>query len=154
MKFYQLVLVFLLINFGGLYVGNILMNNGPMSDWYTSLNQAPWTPPGWVFGFAWTTIMVCFSIYLAYLFEWQNSTFLWLLYGLQVLLNVSWNYVFFNQHMTIFGLVVIVSLLIVILYYFLTFRAESLHKARFLLLPYIIWLSIAISLNLYVVIHN
>lgn len=154
MKFFQLIILFLIINFGGLYIGNLLMNNGPMSEWYISLNQAPWTPPGWVFGAAWTTIMVCFSIYLACLFDWQNSRFLWLLYAFQVLLNVSWNYIFFNQHMTIFGLVVIVSLLIVILYYFLTFRAESLQKIRFLLLPYIIWLFIAISLNLYVVIHN
>ena len=154
MKFYQLIILFLIINFGGLYIGNLLMNNGPMSEWYISLNQAPWTPPGWVFGVAWTSIMICFSVYLAYLFNWQNSKFLWLLYGLQVLLNVSWNYVFFNQHMTVFGLVVIVSLLIVILYYFLTFRAESLQKTRFLLLPYIIWLCIAISLNLYIVIHN
>ncbi|PTM09233.1 MAG: TspO protein [Bacteroidetes bacterium] len=154
MKFYQLITLFLIINFGGLYIGNLFMNNGPMSEWYISLNQAPWTPPGWVFGVAWTSIMICFSVYLAYLFNWQNSKFLWLLYGLQVLLNVSWNYVFFNQHMTVFGLVVIVSLLIVILYYFLTFRAESLQKTRFLLLPYIIWLCIAISLNLYIVIHN
>ena len=154
MKFYQRIIPFLIINFGGLYVGNLLLHNGPMSEWYIGLNQAPWTPPGWVFGVAWTTIMVCFSIYLAYLFDWQNSKFLWLLFAFQVLLNVSWNYVFFNQHMTVFGLVVIVSLLIVILYYFLTFRAESLQKIRFLLLPYIIWLCIAISLNLYVVIHN
>jgi len=154
MKFYQLIILFLIINFGSLYVGNILMNNGPMSEWYVGLNQAPWTPPGWVFGVAWTSIMVCFSIYLAYLFDWQNSKFLWLFYAFQVLLNVSWNYVFFNKHMTIFGLVVIVSLLIVILYYFLTFRVECLQKMRFLLLPYIIWLCIAISLNKYVVIHN
>lgn len=154
MKFFKLIILFLVINFGGLYLGSLLMNNGPMSDWYINLNQAPWTPAGWVFGVAWTAIMVCFSIYLAYIFDWQNSKFLWLLYGFQLLLNVSWNYIFFNQHMTAFGLVVIVSLLIVILYYFLTFRAEALHKMRFLLLPYIIWLCIAISLNLYVVIHN
>ena len=154
MKNFQLIFLLLIINFGGLYIGSLLMNNGPISDWYMSLNQAPWTPPGWVFGFAWTVIMVCFSIYLAYLFSWQNSKFLWLFYAFQVLLNVSWNYIFFNQHMTNFGLVVIVSLLIVILYYFLTFRAESLQKLRFLLLPYISWLCIAISLNLYVVIHN
>lgn len=154
MKLYQLIIVFLIINFGGLYIGNLLMNNGPMSEWYINLNQAPWTPPGWVFGFAWTTIMVCFSIYLAYLFKWENSRFLWILYGFQVLLNVSWNYVFFNQHMTIFGLIVIVLLMVVILYYFLTFRADFLQKTRFLLLPYLIWLCIAISLNLYVVIHN
>ena len=154
MSFYQFIILFLIINFGGLYIGNLLMSNGPMSDWYISLNKAPWTPPGWVFGVAWTTIMICFSIYLAYLFDWQNSNALWLLFAFQVALNVSWNYVFFSQHMTIFGLVVIVSLLIVILYYFLTFRVESLQSIRFLLLPYIIWLCIAISLNLYVAIHN
>jgi len=154
MKYYQFFILFLIINFGGLYIGNLLMNNGPMSEWYLSQKLAPWTPPGWVFGVTWTTIMICFSIYLAYLFDWQNSKLLWLLYTLQVLLNVSWNYVFFNQHMTILGLVVIVSLLIVIMYYFLTFRAESLQNMRLLLLPYIIWLCIAISLNLYVVIHN
>ena len=105
MKFYQFVILFLIINFGGLYIGNLLMNNGPMSEWYINLNQAPWTPPGWVFGVAWTTIMICLSIYLAYLFDWQKSKLLWLLYAFQVLLNVSWNYVFFNQHMAIFGLV-------------------------------------------------
>ena len=154
LKFYQYVILFLIINFGGLYIGNLLMNNGSLSVWYDNLNQAPWTPPGWIFGVAWTTIMICFSVYLAYLFDWKNSKFLWLLYAFQVVLNVSWNYIFFNQHMTIFGLIVIVSLLVVILYYFLTFRAEALNKARFLLLPYIIWLCIAISLNLYIVIHN
>ena len=45
------------------------MNNGPQTDWYSNLNKAPWTPPGWVFGFAWTTIMLCFSIYLIALFQ-------------------------------------------------------------------------------------
>ena len=60
--------IFLAINFGGLAFGSWLMNNGPTSDWYSNLNKAPWTPPGWVFGVAWTTIMICFSIYLAKLF--------------------------------------------------------------------------------------
>lgn len=39
------------------------------NDWYTSLNKAPWTPPGWVFGFAWTTIMILYSIYLSRVFK-------------------------------------------------------------------------------------
>ena len=69
MKFYIRVAIFLIINFGALGIGSILMDNGPQSSWYTNLNQAPWTPPGWVFGFAWTTIMFCFSIYMAKLLE-------------------------------------------------------------------------------------
>ena len=44
------------------------MANGPQTEWYLNLNKAHWTPPGWVFGAAWTTIMICFSIYLSYLF--------------------------------------------------------------------------------------
>jgi len=154
MKLSIFTLLFLIINFGALYFGSLLMNNGPMTEWYTNLNQAPWTPPGWVFGFAWTTIMILFSFYLAYLFKWNNSTSIWLLYALQVLLNVSWNYIFFNQHMIIFGLVIIVLLLVLIIYFFLTFRTDAMQIKRFLLLPYIIWLCIATSLNLYIVVHN
>ena len=67
MKQAKLTVLFLLINFGGLAFGSWLMNNGPMTDWYADLNKAPWSPPGWVFGFAWTTIMVCFSFYLGIL---------------------------------------------------------------------------------------
>ena len=52
--------LFLLLNFGALAIGSYFMNNGPQSNWYLTLNKAPWTPPGWVFGVAWTTIMICF----------------------------------------------------------------------------------------------
>ncbi len=62
MKQLKLTILFLVANFGGLAIGSWLMNNGPISDWYTNLNQAPWTPPGAVFGIAWTFIMNCFSI--------------------------------------------------------------------------------------------
>ena len=61
MKLTKLIIFFIIINFGGLAIGSWLMNNGPLSIWYTSLNQAPWTPEGWVFGAAWTTIMFCFQ---------------------------------------------------------------------------------------------
>ncbi len=152
MKF-KLLIIFLVINFGGLYIGNLLMNNGPMSDWYLNLNKAPWTPPGWVFGAAWTLIMICFSICLANVFSLKSSTNLIIIYCVQVLLNVTWNYVFFNQHLTIVALFIITFLLIVVLYFFVNIKPKP-NLLKYLLLPYIIWLSIAISLNLYVVIHN
>ena len=124
-----------------------------MSEWYMSLNQAPWTPPGWVFGAAWTTIMICFSIYLVGFFlEKYNSKKL-VLYTIQVLLNVSWNYIFFNQHQVTFALVVILSLTAVMFYFFFTYKKEQ-KKKSYLLLPYILWLCIANSLNLYIFIHN
>lgn len=61
--------LFLLFNFGALAVGGIYTASGVTSDWYNQLNKAPWTPPGWVFGAAWTLIMVCLAVYMAYLYN-------------------------------------------------------------------------------------
>lgn len=147
-------ILFLVINFGGLALGSWLMNDGPNTLWYQNLNKAPWTPPGWVFGVAWTLIMLCFSWYLAELFKERMSRVLWTVYGLQVVLNVIWNWIFFNQHLVVLGLLVISLLFVVILYFFITFRSDRLKYAKYLLLPYLVWLCIAISLNAYVVFNN
>ncbi|MFY0631436.1 MAG: tryptophan-rich sensory protein [Flavobacteriaceae bacterium] len=147
------LVLFLLINFGGLALGTWLMENGPMDQWYLTLNKAPWTPPGWVFGAAWTSIMICFSIYLVGLFSEKYSSKKLVLYVIQVILNVSWNYIFFNQHQVAFGLVVLLLLTSLIFYLFFTYKEEQKRKS-YLLLPYLIWLCVANSLNLYVLIHN
>jgi tryptophan-rich sensory protein len=147
------LILFLVINFGGLAIGAWLMNDGPQSSWYANLNKAPWTPPGWVFGAAWTTIMILFSIYLAYLFTKSYTDKKLSLYIIQVVLNVSWNYIFFNQHQVLLAQVVITLLTALIFYFFFTFFKEQKSKS-YLLLPYMIWLCIATSLNLYVLVNN
>ncbi|WP_299126312.1 TspO/MBR family protein [uncultured Winogradskyella sp.] len=154
MKKIYLLILFLVINFGGLAIGSYLMNDGPTSVWYTSLNQAPWTPPGWVFGVAWTLIMICFSIYLTYLFTYRTSKFIIIIYSIALFLNVSWNYIFFNQNLVNIALFTIIALTLVILYFFISFGDEKLSKMKYLLLPYIIWLCIATSLNGYIAFNN
>jgi benzodiazapine receptor len=129
------------------------MNNGPMTDWYTNLNQASWTPPGWVFGVAWTSIMICFSLYLGKLFTKDYRSKLIFVFLVQFILNVSWNYIFFNQRLVLFGLITIVLLTSLIFYYFFKLSKNTSYY-KFLLLPYMIWLCIATSLNLYILIHN
>ena len=129
------------------------MNNGPQTSWYINLNKAPWTPPGWAFGAAWTLIMICFSIYLAHLFIKVDSTKLKLAFALQVVLNVSWNYVFFNQHLVAFGLVIISALTIVLFTFFFS-NFKSIKTKSYLILPYMIWLLIATSLNAFILFNN
>ena len=153
MKAFKTFLVFLIINFGALGVGGWLMNNGPQTLWYLDLNKAPWTPPGWVFGAAWTSIMLCFSIYMTVLYLSQNTTKLKILFIIQVVLNVIWNYIFFNQHLISIGLMVISLLTLLILYFLIEYR-NQLKAKSILILPYFIWLCIATSLNLYVVLYN
>ena len=61
------IVLFLVLNFTALAIGGLFTGNGVSSMWYQDLNKAPWTPPGWVFGVAWTFIMIFFAVYMAYL---------------------------------------------------------------------------------------
>ena len=153
MKVFKIFLVFLTLNFGALAIGSFLMNNGPRTEWYSSLNQAPWTPEGWVFGVAWFTIMFCFSIYMAYLYFKMPTTKVKILFLLQFVFNVIWNFIFFNQHLVALGLIVIISLTIVIAIFLFDFKNE-LKAKTLLILPYFIWLCIATSLNAYILFNN
>lgn len=153
MKLLPLILIFLTINFGALGIGTWLMDNGPTSPWYTNLNQAPWTPAGWVFGVAWSTIMVCFSVFMAYLVKQQSTQKVLLLFALQFILNVSWNYIFFNQHLVSVGLLVITLLTGVVTVFTFQFKSD-MQKKTLLVLPYLIWLLIATSLNGYILLYN
>lgn len=153
MKIIKWLIPFLFINFGGLALGSWLMNNGPRTEWYLNLNKAPWTPPGWVFGISWSFIMICFSLYLAYLFTKTPSNKAKIAFSIQLFLNVIWNYLFFNLHEIEIGLVCIVLLSSVVFYFFFGFK-QHLEKIKFLLLPYIVWLLIATSLNAYILFNN
>lgn len=147
--------IFLLANYSALAIGSYLMQNGPNSIWYLQLNKAPWTPAGWVFGAAWFTIMLLFSFYmtkLSFQVELLDRKLL-ILFTVQWILNVSWNFVFFNRQEILPGLIVIVALWLLIGY----FTFEYLSKLRFhtlLILPYLIWMTVATSLNAYIYLKN
>ena len=150
---YRLI-IFFVLNFGALALGGLFTGKGASSDWYAGLAQAPWTPPGWVFGAAWTTIMVCFSIYMAY--AWtsvENKPLLLGLYITQLILNISWNPIFFYYHNVLAGLLVI-SLLTVIVGFFLFYYWSDLRLKSALIIPYFVWLMIATSLNGFIWFRN
>jgi len=144
----------LLINFGALAIGGLAAREGVDSDWYYNLNKAPWTPPGWVFGFTWSFIMICLSIYMAMAYECvQKNKPLLIIFGIQWILNVIWNPMFFHFHSTVTGLIIISSLTLIVCLIAYQYRNE-MKKFTLLLAPYILWLFIATSLNAYIVLNN
>ena len=153
MKYTLTFLGFLAINLGALFLGTLLMNDGPTSSWYFDLEKAPWTPAGWVFGAAWTCVMVFFSVFISYLHQNLESRKLWFLFGIQFILNVSWNYIFMNKHLIDLGLLNITLLTFLMFYFFMAFK-DLIGYMRFFVLPYCVWLLLASSLNLYVVLYN
>lgn len=151
---YIRLIVFFVLNFGALAIGGIFTKSGVPSDWYQELNKAPWTPPGWVFGTAWTLIMVFFSFYMAYLYDaMENKKIVISLFALQWVLNVIWNPVFFKYHQLFLALLVITSLTILVVYFLVAYRSLLGYK-MLLVLPYAVWLLIATSLNAYAFLKN
>lgn len=147
------LILFFVLNFSALGIGSWLMNSGPTSEWYIGLEKAPWTPPGWVFGAAWTTVMICFSIYMSKLIMVASSVFVWVLYFVQWSLNVSWNWFFFNLHELFIGQIILTALTFVIWLFIYRYRKDVLYF-NFLIVPYFLWLLIANSLNFYVLYSN
>lgn len=148
------VLLFLVLNFTALGIGSYFTGPGTSSEWYNSLNQAPWTPPGWVFGAAWTTIMICFAFFMAYAWEnTQQRNTLIALFAVQWVLNIIWNPLFFHFKAVSIALVSITALTILVGYFLFAYWPNLKAKAL-LVAPYFIWLLIATSLNAYIVFKN
>ena len=140
--------LFLIVHFAALGLGSVLMGTGPMGNWYQDLNKAPWTPPGWVFGAAWTLIMIFLSIAMAKLLgKTSRRSHVMSIWGVHLVLNVLWNPLFFNWHLLGIALIEILMLLALVIY-------RLLGPKSLLIAPYFIWLGIATSLNWYILVKN
>lgn len=155
MKTALMFIIFLALNFASLALGSYFMDNGPSSAWYANLNKAPWTPPGWVFGVAWSTIMLAFALYMTRILSLHHTS--WspalLTYIAILALCVLWNAAFFGAQRTTLGLVILGALFVVVLI-FSAFNHPNMGLWSAFMLPFILWLGIAVSLNAYTVLHN
>lgn len=148
------IILFLILNFAALGIGGFFTGDGVVSEWYMTMNKAPWTPLGWVFGAAWTTIMICFSVYMAHLWtKVGNKNLIIGLYATQWILNTAWNPTFFYFKQVGLGLVVIVLLTLLVSYFLFRFW-KTMRWYSVLILPYFVWMLIATSLNAYAFLYN
>lgn len=138
------------------YLGSIV-TLPQISTWYSTLSKPWWSPPNWLFGPIWTTLYVLMGI--ALFLVWREGIhrkdvrFAILIFGVQLALSLIWSVVFFSLH-ALFGSFVIVMLLwLAILANIIAFLIIS-KWAGLLLVPYIIWVSIASYLNYSVYLLN
>ncbi|MBS9778529.1 MAG: tryptophan-rich sensory protein [Gammaproteobacteria bacterium] len=144
-KLYSFIL-FLLVNAACLFLSNIFMGDGPTSDWYYSLERAPWTPPSWAFGVAWSFIMICFAAYMALMPHKRAYDYAY--YCMVLSFCALWNYAFFNHNLVFAGFVVLCVLTMSVL--FMTWQNVSRQRGgSWLMLPFCVWTIIATSLNAY-----
>lgn len=150
---YRLI-IFLILNFASIGLGRFLGGEGPKSDWYANIHTAPWTPPGLVVGLSWTVTLICFSIYLAYLWPLVGNRNLFIgILVLHYILAIIWNPIFFNYQQILGGLLVITALTAVV-GFFIYYYWPKMEFKSLIILPYFLWLILATSLNAYVLVKN
>jgi len=125
--------------------------------WYALLQKPSFNPPAWVFAPVWTVLYVLIA-YGAYRVWWHRDdsgefTTATLLYFIQLLFNFVWPIVFFGMHQLFWALIVILALVLCIILNMVWFSRFS-RTGTWLLLPYLLWVSFASVLNLYIYLLN
>ena len=119
---------------------------------YDKLNQPALAPPSILFSIVWTILYILMGIstYLILESKGQNKEKALILYGVQLILNASWTYFFFNLNWFLFSFILVIIILILLIY-----MIKEFHKinplAAYLQLPYVLWLIFAaiLSYNVY-----
>lgn len=121
-------------------------------DWYPTLPRAPWSPPTWAFGPAWTLLYALIGASLARSASVDGGPgprIPWA-HALQMALNLAWTPVFFGLRAPGAALATMVALLGAIAWELAeAWRLDSLAGA--LLVPYAAWVAYAMTLNAYIV---
>lgn len=145
-----MLLLFVLICLMTGFIGKIFTDFG-VHDWYPTLEKPFWTPPNWLFGPVWTALylMMAISLWLVWDVQNQKNTHQstpYLIFGLQLFCNFLWSYLFFTLKNPLLGLIDL-SLLVFLVVINIKVFSHFSKKAALLLIPYLIWIGYAWSLN-------
>ncbi len=136
--------------------GSTIWTINSIPTWYASLNKPWWTPPNAAFGPVWTILYILMGI--ALFLVWRTPRDRTrdvgiILFAAQLAVNVIWTFAFFGLQNTLYGVLAIIPLWLLIaatIYQF--FKVD--RWASYLLVPYIVWVTIATALNVSVYLLN
>ena len=149
-------LLFLIIVCEGVGFLGTIFTIPSIQGWYMTLQKAPFNPPPWVFGPIWTTLyfLMALSLFLVLQKKLKKQrSFLMILFSIQLALNFFWSVIFFGLHLPLAAFIEIIFLWISIALLIIDFWKFS-KLAAILLIPYLCWVSVASTLNLFVVLLN
>lgn len=133
---------------------------GALSGWITRdsmeafqlLNKPPLSPPGWLFPVVWTVLYIMMgaaSWLIAVSGPGENRKECLTLYGAQLTVNFFWPVFFFRCQWYFFSFLWLLLLWCLVLAALRCFSQIN-KKAGYLMLPYLIWVTFAGYLNLFI----
>ena len=129
-------------------LGSMASTTAGTDSWYLLLNKSKLNPPRYVFGIVWPILYVLMMVSAFLAHRRIFSIFI-----IQLFFNAAWSWLFFRFQMPLIALLDI-YLLIAINIFILNLMYKENKLAFFLFIPYVIWISFASYLNLFIVINN
>ncbi len=120
---------------------------------YQNLIKPMFSPSKIVFPIVWSILYVLIGISY-YLYKRKNYYSVTdIIYYLQLFFNFLWSFLFFNLDFKFFSIIWLVILILLVIILFIRYLKESKISA-YLIIPYILWLFIALYLNISIYILN
>lgn len=158
----KLIISIVISEFAGI-IGSVFTSTS-VAGWYSGIIKPALNPPAWVFGPVWTTLYALMGISLFLIWSSYDEAsedkkkrikIALILFGVQLALNTLWSIIFFGStSLTINGLnnIGIAFIEIILLWFAILATIVAFYKiskpAAWLLVPYILWVSFAVYLNL------
>ena len=147
-ELFRLILSIIICQMAGI-IGSIF-TAGSVTSWYPTLVKPSFSPPGFYIGLIWIVLFTLMGVSLFLIWRETPSNpaarIALYFFAVQLIVNVLWSVAFFGMRSPISGLVVIAFLWVLILITIIKFWPIN-RTAALLLIPYIIWVSIAAYLN-------
>lgn len=121
-----------------------------ISTWYVTLVKPSFNPPGWIFAPVWTTLYLLMAIAAWQVMGTAPSSprnLALILFGVQLMLNLAWPWVFFSRHALWAAFAEIILMWIATIGATIMAFGKMLPIAAALMAPYWAWVSFAALLN-------
>jgi tryptophan-rich sensory protein len=123
-----------------------LVTTPSIPHWYAALAKPSWTPPSWVFGPVWSALYLSMAVAAWLVWRQGDAAVPMTMFGIQLLFNAAWSWLFFGLHDPCAAFVDIVLLWMAIIATTVAFWRHS-TLAAILFVPYLAWVSFAAVLN-------
>ena len=123
-----------------------------ISGWYVTLPKPVWTPPNFLFAPVWTLLYLLMGVaaFLVWRARKAGRAFSLVVFFAHLMVNALWSLVFFGLHAVNWALLDIAVLWVMVIWLIVLFLPQS-QRAGWLLVPYLLWVTYAASLNLGIV---
>ena len=144
--------IFAIITYSASFIGS-LATFSYKEPWYSTLNKSSLTAPDWVFAPVWTSLYLMMAIAIWSAWHKSYNINLVLIYLIHLCFNTTWSIVFFVLHnieLALLNLIIILTFIIILIFKYKKISSLSFY----IMIPYLLWSSYALVLNLILVYLN